>query len=314
MANYRGSPRASRETVQQNDGSNGSTDVSGRESSWTCCRVLLLDGRRPGEHGAGRGAARGRGAAAESAYLRIYGWAVPTLSLGYFQRWPRSVSDPSMAGTAGGAAADRRGGDLAPSRGDLRDRRPAELPLVRPNTALYRAVHGAIAGPGGTGHPGPPTGGERPGARECAERPLLCFTDRDPEDIVAVRSKSWGARSDDVGVRSSSMGRSCWRVARRPGAARRLRCGGRTRSRRIGQEPLRERITAALDLQPMAIGVPDELRDRAWSWMQRDLSQRRLDGGSLENRGPRGSGTAPFVSRRGNGRRSRPVGSQIRAA
>ena len=82
----------------------------------------------------------------EAAYLRFYGWAVPTLSLGYFQRMADVRSDPRWEGrpvvrrpTGGGAIWHHHELTYAVAV-------PPTSPLVRPNTALYRAVHGAIAG------------------------------------------------------------------------------------------------------------------------------------------------------------------------
>jgi lipoate-protein ligase A len=71
---------------------------------------------------------------------------------------------------------------------------PAKHPLARPSTQLYRAVHTAIAG--GLVDFGiradlrrevfPPADCER-------SRPLLCFTDRSPEDILVQGIKVVGS-------------------------------------------------------------------------------------------------------------------------
>ena len=95
----------------------------------------------------------------EAAYLRFYGWTVPTLSLGYFQRMAEVRADPRWRRrpivrrpTGGGAIWHHHELTYALAV-------PAGSPLVRPNTALYRAVHGAIARVLASERrdPGPPT-------------------------------------------------------------------------------------------------------------------------------------------------------------
>jgi lipoyl(octanoyl) transferase len=131
---------------------------------------------------------------AGAAYLRTYGWTTPTLSLGYFQRLtevqadPRFLSVPMVRRLTGGGAI-------------WHDREvtyalvvAADHPLARPSTGLYQTVHAAIAdallevgiiatrrgGRGGSGH------GDQ-------KRPLLCFTDTNPEDIVTNGVKIVGS-------------------------------------------------------------------------------------------------------------------------
>lgn len=117
-----------------------------------------------------------------SAILRTYAWSAPTLSLGYFQPFEAARAEP-------------RWRDLAivrrPSGGGalLHDREvtyalvvPRSHPLAGRPSALYRAVHAAIAGRmaslgldarrrGDSTRPGGPS-------------PFLCFLDRDPEDVL----------------------------------------------------------------------------------------------------------------------------------
>ena len=90
-----------------------------------------------------------------AAYLRTYGWTVPTLSLGYFQqlavvrRDPRWRSVPIVRRLTGGGAIWHHH-ELTYALIV-----PASHPSTRPDTAVYRAVHGAIARrAGGVGHPG----------------------------------------------------------------------------------------------------------------------------------------------------------------
>jgi len=119
-----------------------------------------------------------------SAVVRTYGWSEPTLSLGYFQRIAEAEADPRWSGspvlrraTGGGALWHDRELTYAVVV-------PALHPAARPSATLYRAIHGAIAarlrdlgvaasrrGDAGPGH-------------ESSDRPFLCFTDRDADDIV----------------------------------------------------------------------------------------------------------------------------------
>src|SRR3954469_7742966 len=80
------------------------------------------------------------------ALLRTYGWAEPTLSLGYFQRHADAEADPRWRGvpivrrpTGGGAIWHHHELTYALIL-------PAAHPLARPNVALYHAVHSAVAG------------------------------------------------------------------------------------------------------------------------------------------------------------------------
>lgn len=127
-----------------------------------------------------------------AALLRSYGWSEPTLSLGYFQEIAEAEADPRWAGapivrrpTGGGAIWHDRELTYALVL-------PASHPTARPSVALYHAVHAAIAGllrsrgveVDRRGPSDPPPG---PG------RPLLCFRDRDPEDLVLRGAKVVGS-------------------------------------------------------------------------------------------------------------------------
>jgi lipoyl(octanoyl) transferase len=125
--------------------------------------------------------------------FRLYGWSVPTLSLGYFQavadaeREPRWRDVPLVRRPTGGGAI-------------WHDREltyalvvPRDHPLARRPVDLYRVVHQAILevlrglGAGATLRGGGVEGRSRP------TRPFLCFTDRDPEDIVFQGMKIVGS-------------------------------------------------------------------------------------------------------------------------
>jgi lipoate-protein ligase A len=204
-------------------------------------------------------------ASGERAYLRLYGWSVPTLSLGYFQRVAEARSDPRWQGrpvvrrpTGGGAIWHHHELTYAIAV-------PPSSPLVRPNTALYRAVHGAIAGLlVERGIPAHRRGEGDPTFRSKSERPLLCFTGHDPEDIVAVGQKLVGSAQRRRGGAVLQHGSVL--LARSPEVPELLGVCDVAElplSPKDWEEPLRRRIAAALDLQPIAIGVPDSVGERA---------------------------------------------------
>jgi lipoate-protein ligase A len=128
------------------------------------------------------------------AALRVYGWSVPTLSLGYFQRFAEVLADERFSDvpvvrrpTGGGAIWHHHDLTYAVAL-------PESHALSRPSTQLYRAVHAAISG-----------GLERIGIRSVRQgelfprvhcersRHLLCFTDLSPEDVVVAGSKVVGS-------------------------------------------------------------------------------------------------------------------------
>jgi lipoate-protein ligase A len=127
-----------------------------------------------------------------AAWLRTYGWTEPTLSLGYFQRWVDAQADPRWRDapivrrpTGGGAIWHDHELTYALVV-------PEHHPLARPSTALYRAVHEAIAALFRSRG----LAAERRGESvliESAPRPFLCFTDRDREDIVSGGNKVVGS-------------------------------------------------------------------------------------------------------------------------
>jgi lipoate-protein ligase A len=204
-------------------------------------------------------------ASGDRAYLRLYGWSVPTLSLGYFQRIAEARSDPRWQGrpivrrpTGGGAIWHHHELTYAIAV-------PPSSPLVRPNTALYRAVHGAIAGLlVERGVRARRRGDSDSTFRSKSERPLLCFTGTDPEDIVAIGRKLVGSAQRRRG--GAVLQHGSLLLARSPEVPELLGVCDVAElplSPQDWEEPLRRRIAAALDLQPTAIGVPDSLGERA---------------------------------------------------
>jgi lipoate-protein ligase A len=127
-----------------------------------------------------------------AAWLRTYGWTVPTLSLGYFQRWADAQADPRWRDvpivrrpSGGGAIWHDRELTYALVV-------PESHPLARPSRALYRAVHRAIAELfRSQGLPADRRGSSI--KTESAPRTFLCFTDRDSEDIVSGGNKVVGS-------------------------------------------------------------------------------------------------------------------------
>lgn len=126
------------------------------------------------------------------AALRTYDWQVPTLSLGYFQSLAEARADPRWNAvplvrrtTGGGAIWHHHEMTYAIAL-------PRSHPLARRPTDLYRAVHSSIARSlQSLGIPAERRG--EASARQTRQRPLLCFQDRDAEDIVVGGSKVLGS-------------------------------------------------------------------------------------------------------------------------
>jgi lipoate-protein ligase A len=132
-----------------------------------------------------------------SAYIRTYGWSVPTLSLGYFQRLEEARAEDRWGAvplvrraTGGGAIWHEHELTYAVALS-------AAHPLAGQNTRLYRAVHAAIAevlrerGLDLTRRADRMADGNDAVSR--VRRPFLCFSDRDPEDLVCGEFKVVGS-------------------------------------------------------------------------------------------------------------------------
>lgn len=134
--------------------------------------------------------------APSAAHLRTYGWTVPTLSLGYFQRWADAEADPRWRNLAKVRRPTGGGAILHDQELTYALIVPASHPLARPNTALYRAAHrafGATLAKRGVdahrfGDLNPTAERQPPGSR-----PFLCFADRDGEDMIFQGSKIVGS-------------------------------------------------------------------------------------------------------------------------
>jgi len=201
----------------------------------------------------------------EAAFLRTYGWTIPTLSLGYFQHVAQAVADPRWRNvpmvrrlSGGGAIWHHHEVTYAVVV-------PASHPLARPSTRLYLAVHAAIADTlAGLGVRASPRG-DLVDSRDCERsRPLLCFTDTNPEDIVTYGVKIAGSAQRRRGGAvlqhgSVLLARSC----RTPELLGVCDLADLPAEPLIWSERMLERIPEALGLRSLAVGVPDEVRARA---------------------------------------------------
>ena len=202
---------------------------------------------------------------AGTAYLRTYGWTVPTLSLGYFQRLADVQLDPRWQTvaivrrlTGGGAIWHHHEVTYALIV-------PAGHPRARPNTALYRAVHAAIGEAlAGEGIQIDRRGDAAPRQTPGRERPLLCFKDRDREDLVYQGFKVVGSaqrRRHGAILQHGSL-----LLARSPRIPELSGLGDLadvTRSPEYWSARIMEHIPLALDLEPEAVNLTDELRAQA---------------------------------------------------
>jgi lipoate-protein ligase A len=205
------------------------------------------------------------GAGELGAVLRMYGWSVPTLSLGYFQRISEVRAEARFRAvpmvrrlTGGGAIWHHHEVTYALAV-------PESHSVSRPSTQLYRAVHAAIAG--GLVGLGIATvrQGEVFSPGDCERsRPLLCFTDLSREDVViegakivgSAQRRRWGAVLQHGSVLLA-------RSSRTP------ELPGLCDVANVSAEPaewsdrLVEWITEGLSLCPQTATIPDGVRMRA---------------------------------------------------
>ncbi len=129
-----------------------------------------------------------------AAIVRTYSWSIPTLSLGYFQPWSAVEADPRWADQAVVRRATGGGALWHDHEVTYAAIVPAGHPLARPSTALYQAIHRAIAAHLQTLGVRAERRGPDPSTQEADRpRPFLCFLDRDDDDVVVGTVKLVGS-------------------------------------------------------------------------------------------------------------------------
>jgi lipoate-protein ligase A len=200
-----------------------------------------------------------------SVIVRTYGWTVPTLSVGYFQRVDevdqdaRFLSAPRVRRPTGGGAIWH---DDELTYAVIV---PAEHPLARSSKTLYGAVHGAIVQALAVlGVRAERRGDTKVPANVYEKRPLLCFTDADPEDIVTKGIKVVGSaqrRRRGAVLQHGSLlfGRSSC-TPELPGL-----CDVADESARKHDwsNELLDQIARALEVERVDVGVPPDIERRA---------------------------------------------------
>ena len=199
------------------------------------------------------------------ALLRVYGWSVPTLSLGYFQRLAEARADERWRDvpivrrpTGGGAIWHEHELTYALVV-------PESHPLARPSTQLYRKVHAAISGGlVGLGIAAVRRGEVFPPGDCERSRPILCFSDLGPEDIVLTGNKIVGSAQRRAGGLSSNMGPFFWHESGRtpelPGIHDLARCAADPGE---WAERVVEWITTALGSHAIRASLPAAIRVQA---------------------------------------------------
>jgi lipoate-protein ligase A len=199
------------------------------------------------------------------AYLRTYGWTVPTLSLGYFQRLAEARADPRFQSvplvrrlTGGGAIWHHHEVTYALVV-------PATHPLARPSTKLYHTVHSAIASALlQRGIAAERRGNEAVSPQVYEKRHLLCFTDPDPEDIVTRGIKIVGSaqrrRGGAVLQHGSVLLARSSRTPELPGICD---VADESASNHDWSNEVLDRIPHALGLRRVDVEVPAQVQARA---------------------------------------------------
>jgi lipoate-protein ligase A len=203
------------------------------------------------------------GAESACALLRTYGWTVPTLSLGYFQSISEFESDERWRcvpvvrrPTGGGAILHHHELTYALVI-------PGLHPLARPGPALYHNVHAAVASM--LQSHGVDAARRGPAAsRRRAGRPLLCFNDSDPEDVVCQTRKIVGSaqrrRRGAVLQHGSILLKGSPLTAELPGL---VDLSATVADPRFWSDLVLEGLPRTLGLDPASEAVPASLRNRA---------------------------------------------------
>jgi len=205
----------------------------------------------------------------DAVFLRTYGWLEPTLSLGYFQSLSEALDEARWQGVPLVRRATGGGAIWHDHEMTYAIVLPANHARARPSTALYQAVHAAIAAavraPGldacrrAAFGPAPSRTAERP-----PRRPFLCFTDTDPEDIVAGGFKVVGsAQRRHAGAilqHGSLLLKRSDRTPELPGVCD---LAGVSQDPRFWSGPVQEGIARALDLDLVACDLPGAVGRKA---------------------------------------------------
>jgi lipoate-protein ligase A len=199
------------------------------------------------------------------ACLRTYGWTTPTLSLGYFERLADVQADPRFQSvplvrrlTGGGAIWHHHELTYALVVA-------ADHPLARPSTGLYQTVHAVIVRTLlEAGIPAARRGNARGSEHVDKKRPLLCFTDIDPEDIVTNGVKVVGSaqrRRGGAVLQHGSLLLAC--SSRTPEILGVCDVADESAGNHDWSDRLLSRIPPALGLRRLDAQVPAEVRARA---------------------------------------------------
>jgi lipoyl(octanoyl) transferase len=201
----------------------------------------------------------------EVAFLRTYGWTIPTLSLGYFQHLARAQSElrwrkvPTVRRLSGGGAIWHH------HEVTYAVVVPASHPLARPSTKLYCAVHAAIAETLVDLGVRAFLWGDNVDSRNCERnQSLLCFTNTNPQDIVTSGVKIAGSAQRRRGGAVLQQGsvllaQSC----ATPELLGVCDVADLTAEPKDWSDRLLKRIPDALGMHAAEIGLLDEVRMRA---------------------------------------------------
>jgi lipoate-protein ligase A len=199
------------------------------------------------------------------AFVRTYAWTIPTLSLGYFQKLDEVRADlrfqsvPLVRRLTGGGAIWHHH-ELTYGLAV-----PARHPLARPSTGLYKVVHGAIIEfLRELGIEACRRGESGQMVDRDQRRPLLCFTDPDPEDIVTKGVKIVGSAQRRHGGAVLQHGSFLLaRSYRTPELLGVSDVAGESAGHHDWAERIVKRIVNALDLEPQAADIPAKVAARA---------------------------------------------------
>jgi lipoate-protein ligase A len=198
-----------------------------------------------------------------AAYFRTYGWSVPTLSLGYFQRYAEVEADPRWRDVP--VVRRPTGGGAIWHHGELTYALviPRGHPLARQARELYHAVHTQLAVLlGSVGVDARLRGPLREEMRK--NLPFLCFTDPHAVDILITGAKVVG--SSQRRRQGSVLQHGSLLVTRSPTTPHLLGVADLAQvpaDVRFWSDLLRDRLPVALGLRPQLHDLTLEDRARA---------------------------------------------------